>query len=156
MSIPRRSTTGLFVIAAIIATAVPVAAAGARSATQHAQPYQVGPLQKCLSRKGFRYVRYDGSVNYDGVAGKSGWYTKDKHSITVIVMVNPNRATYLRHRLVADLALEWHVAQARIKPGVSRRGNVVWENYKLTSLRTPPIATTPTDLAIISACTQQK
>jgi hypothetical protein len=113
-------------------------------------------LQKCLAKKGFRYVRYDGSVNYDGVAGKSGWYTKDKHSITVIVMVNPNRATYLRHRLVADLALEWHLPQAKIKPGVSRRGNVVWENYKLTSLRTAPVATTPADLAIISACTPQR
>jgi hypothetical protein len=95
-------------------------------------------------------------VNYAGVAGKSAWYTKDKHSITVIVMVNPNRATYLRHRLVADLALEWHMAQTKIKAGVGRRGNVVWENYKLTSLRTPPVATTTKDLATLSTCLPPK
>ena len=150
MSIPRRSITVLFALAAVAAPA------GAWSATQHASPYQVGPLQKCLARKGFQYVRYDTPVNYDGVAGKSAWYTKDRHSVIVIVMVNPDRATYLRHRLVADLALEWHVAQSKIKPGVSRRGNVVWENYKLTSLRTLPVATTATDLATMSACLPAK
>jgi hypothetical protein len=158
MSVPRRSVTTLCTTAAIAVTAVLVAGApaGAWSATPHAQPYQVGPLQKCLARKGFQYVRYDGAVSYPGVAGKSAWYTKDKHSITVIVMVNPNRATYLRHRLVADLALEWHLAQAKIKPGVGRRRNVVWENFKLTTQSMPPVATTSADLATIAACLPQK
>jgi hypothetical protein len=150
MSIPRRSITALFALAAIAAPA------GAWSATQHARPYQVGPLQKCLARKGFEYVRYDGSVNYDGVVGKSAWYTKDRHSITVIVMANPNRATYLRHRVVADLALEWHLPQTKINPGVGRRGNVVWENFRLTTRSTPPVATTPTDMATIAACLPAK
>jgi len=131
-------------------------AADSWSATQHARPYESGPLQKCLSRKAFRYVRYETPVNYGGVAGKSAWYTPDRHSIVVIVMVNPNRATYLRHRLVADLATEWHVAQTKIQPGVGRRGNVVWENFKLTAVRTPPVATTPRDLATISACLPPK
>jgi hypothetical protein len=131
-------------------------AANSWSATQHARPYEVGPLQKCLSRKGFRYVRDDQPVNYSGVAGKSAWLTHDRHTIIMIVMVTPARATYLRHRLVADLASEWHVAQTKVSPGVGRRGNVVWQNSKQTARRTPPVATTPKDMATIAACLPPK
>ena len=127
-------------------------AADSWSATQHARPYEFGPLAKCLIRKGFYYVRYEGLVNYSGVAAKSSWQTKDRHWIVVIVMVTPARATYLRHRLVADLAREWHLAPSKVQPGIGRRGNVVWQNFKLSTLSTPPVATTPKDLATIVAC----
>jgi hypothetical protein len=131
-------------------------AADSWSATQHARPYEYGPLEKCLIRKGFYYERYVGLVNYSGVAAKSSWRTKDRRYIIVIVMVNPNRATYLRHRLVADLAREWHISQTKIQPGLGRRGNVVWQNFKLTTNASPPVAPTPTDLATIVDCLPPK
>jgi hypothetical protein len=95
-------------------------------------------------------------VNYSGVVGKSAWYTKDKHSITVIVMVTPGRAAYLWHRVVADLARQWHLAQTKVKRGVGLRGNVVWQNFKLTTVGTPPVPTTPKDMTTLLACLPPK
>jgi hypothetical protein len=141
-----------------VAAAAPLgfAANSWSAAQQHAHPYDVGPLQKCLARKGFRYVRHEIPVNHSGVAGKSAWYTRDKHSITVIVMVTPSRAVFLRHQFIVELARERHLAQTKVERGVRRRGDVVWQSFKLTALRTRPVATTPTDMATLAACLPPK
>ena len=144
------------IVAAICGCVVLGFAADSRSATQHARPYEYGPLKKCLSRKGFSYIHIFNPVGYPGLAGENAWHTHDKHDITMIVMITPARARWARHRAIADLAFEWHRAKTKISPGVGRRGNVVWENFRATKSATPPVPTTRKDMQTIVACTPRK
>jgi hypothetical protein len=144
------------IVAAICGCVVLGFAADSWSATQHARPYEYGPLKKCLSRKGFYYIHVFSPVDYPGLSGENGWRTHDKHDITMIVMITPARARWARHRAIADLAFEWHRAKTKISPGVGRRGNVVWENFRTTTSASPPVPTTPKDLATLVACMPPK